>query len=276
MEGNGEEKVGDLGQLLREKRQQEGLSLEQAEATTKIRRKYIKALEESDFTALPEKVYVKGLLRNYALYLGLDPKEVRDLYESELRRTIEGEKIAGPPAFKSMDIPLAPPSWLTPDLVIGALLIVALLAFGAWAARQYLPHLLPSLVTPVSEVLSTPQASATSPPVLMPTSTPSPTFTPAPPVTPTLTPKVTSTPIIYQGVEVELRIVERTWLRVTVDGEVEFEGVLEKGAQRTWNGDSVALRCGNAGGVEVTVNGEDLGTLGERGQLVEREWTKEE
>ncbi|MEA3459928.1 MAG: DUF4115 domain-containing protein, partial [Chloroflexota bacterium] len=187
--------------------------------------------------------------------------------ESELEATAEGEA-AKLPSFKLMDIPLAPPSWLTPDLVIGALLILALLAFGAWAARQYLLPMLPVLSPSATE---TPTPSRTAPasavlPTISPTSLPA--------LTPTPTTAFTPTP--YRGVEVKLRVVERAWLKVTVDGEVEFTGVLEKGARRTWSGDeSIALRCGNAGGVEVTVNGEYLGPLGERGQVVEREWTKE-
>ncbi len=268
--------MGELGQLLLEKRQEKGLSLEQVEKATKIRGKHIKALEEGDFAALPERVYVKGLLRNYALYLGLDPKEVWELFEKEAEGAAEGE-MAKPSAFRPMNIPLAPPSWLTPGLLMAILLGVALLAFGAWAAYRYLPPLLPTIR---GEAPITPLATASKVPSA-PTSTPLPThtftFTPMP--TPSLTPVPTITPTSTKplyGVEVRLRVVERSWLRVTVDGRVEFEGILEKGAQRTWRGDSVALRCGNAGGVEVTVNGEDLGLLGERGQVVELKWTKSE
>jgi cytoskeleton protein RodZ len=77
-------------------------------------------------------------------------------------------------------------------------------------------------------------------------------------------------------VEVELRIVEYSWLRVIVDGEEVFAGSLEEGTTRTWRGrESIALRCGNAGGVEATVNGEPLGILGERGQVVDLEWLAE-
>lgn len=76
--------------------------------------------------------------------------------------------------------------------------------------------------------------------------------------------------------EVELKIVEYSWLRVIVDGEEAFAGSLEEGTTRTWRGrDSIALRCGNAGGVEATVNGEPLGILGERGQVVDLEWLAE-
>jgi len=81
---------------------------------------------------------------------------------------------------------------------------------------------------------------------------------------------------VSTGVEVELNIVEYAWLRVFVDGEEVFAGSLEAGTTRTFRGrESIALRCGNAGGVEATVNGEPLGLLGERGQVVELEWLAE-
>jgi len=53
-------------------------------------------------------------------------------------------------------------------------------------------------------------------------------------------------------------------------------GSLEADTTQVWSGqESVALRCGNAGGVEATVNGESLGLLGERGQVVDMEWFAE-
>lgn len=272
--------MGELGELLKEARQQKGLSLEQVEEATRIRRKYLQALEEENFGVLPAEVYVKGFLRNYAQYLDLDVEEVMALYAEKAAR---GEGASpSPDIFRPMSIPVSRPSWLTPDLVIGALLIVALLGFGAWAAwrylpplRQYLPLLLRTPTPPEPTATPMPSPSPTLSAALpLPTPTPPPTATPTPPPSPT--PTLTPTPRAPAGVEVELRIVERAWLRVVVDGEVAFEGALEAGSRRTWRGrESVALRCGNAGGVRVTVNGEDLGLLGERGQVVEEEWLAE-
>jgi len=270
--------MGELGELLKEARQQKGLSLEQVEEATRIRRKYLQALEEENYGVLPAEVYVKGFLRNYAQYLGLDVEEVMALY---VERASQGEGAPpSPDIFRPMSIPVSRPSWLMPDLVIGALLIVALLGFGAWAAwrylplwQQYLPLLFRTPTPPEPTATPMPSPSPTlSAALTLSTPTPPPTATPTPPPspTPTLTPRAPA------GVEVELRIVERTWLRVLVDGEVTFEGVLEAGSRRTWHGrESVALRCGNAGGVRATVNGEDLGLLGERGQVVEKEWLAE-
>ena len=74
----------------------------------------------------------------------------------------------------------------------------------------------------------------------------------------------------------QIKVIERAWLQVTVDDQ-ELPGELfQAGAEKEWKGDnSIYFICGNAGGVEVTVNGEELGILGERGQVVERTWTRE-
>ena len=122
--------MGDLGQLLREAREQKGVSLEEVEEATRIRQKFLQALEEEDYGALPAETYVKGFLRTYATYLELDPEELMAIYEG---REDEGKAALPQPGFfQPMDISMATPSWLTPDLVIGALLVVVLLAFGSW------------------------------------------------------------------------------------------------------------------------------------------------
>ena len=61
---------------------------------------------------------------------------------------------------------------------------------------------------------------------------------------------------------------------MTVDGEVSFEGILEAGQLETWiASERILIRCGNAGGLVVKVNGDDIGVLGEPEEVVTREWT---
>ena len=300
--------MGDLGQSLKEAREQKGVSLEEVEEVTRIRQKFLQALEEGNYGALPAETYVKGFLRTYAMYLELDPEEVLALYEG---RENEGKAALSQPGFfQPMDISMAAPSWLTPDLVIGALLIIVLLAFGSWAAWHYLPPTIktqllfwratatttPSPTATTSTEIVLPPATPTATPTTMPTTTPTemptatpttmptaaavvlPTSTPTgvPTSTPTRPPTRTPTPRVSTGIEVELNIVEYTWMRVIVDGDEVFIGSLEAGTTQTWRGrESVALRCGNAGGVEAIINGESLGLLGERGQVVDIEWLAE-
>jgi hypothetical protein len=74
--------VFELGNSLREARVRQGLEFSQVELATKIRAKYIRALEDEAFEILPSETYVKGFLRSYAEYLGLDGQLYVDEYNS--------------------------------------------------------------------------------------------------------------------------------------------------------------------------------------------------
>ncbi|MDP8910858.1 MAG: helix-turn-helix domain-containing protein, partial [Actinomycetota bacterium] len=62
----------EIGNSLREARLRQGMDIAAAEHATKIRGKYLRALEEEQFELLPAQTYIKGFLRNYAEHLGLD------------------------------------------------------------------------------------------------------------------------------------------------------------------------------------------------------------
>src|SRR5690348_6613171 len=72
-----------LPERLLEARKRKGVDLYRAERETKIRGRYLAALERGDYRDLPGGVYTKGFLRNYALYLGLDPDEVLSQWRRE-------------------------------------------------------------------------------------------------------------------------------------------------------------------------------------------------
>ena len=72
----------EIGNSLREGRQRQHLELSDIELTTKIRARYLRALEEESFDVLPAQTYVKGFLRTYADYLGLDGQLYVDEYNS--------------------------------------------------------------------------------------------------------------------------------------------------------------------------------------------------
>jgi cytoskeleton protein RodZ len=75
--------VSTLGEQLRAQRERKGISLDQAAADTRIREKFLRALEEGDHQALPGAVYTKGFLRNYAEYLDLETDGLIGLYQHE-------------------------------------------------------------------------------------------------------------------------------------------------------------------------------------------------
>jgi cytoskeletal protein RodZ len=84
--------VFEIGNSLREARMRRGIDFAQAELGTKIRGKYLRALEDEQFDVLPAQTYVKGFLRTYAEYLGLDGQLYVDEYNSRFVVGEEGEQ----------------------------------------------------------------------------------------------------------------------------------------------------------------------------------------
>ncbi len=64
-----------------------------------------------------------------------------------------------------------------------------------------------------------------------------------------------------------------SWLRVTVDGNVSMEGTFPAGTSKKFHGKNAVVRLGNAGGVEIYVDGKDVGKLGKSGDVVEHVFT---
>src|SRR5881394_3346090 len=92
----------EIGNSLREARVRQGLEYPQIELATKIRAKYIRALEDEQFELLPTGTYIKGFLRSYAEFLGLDGQLYVDEYNS---RHVVGEEDAPPRPRRSAPPP---------------------------------------------------------------------------------------------------------------------------------------------------------------------------
>jgi cytoskeletal protein RodZ len=116
-------------------RERKGVDLYRAERDTKIRARYLAALERGDYRELPGAVYTKGFLRNYALYLGLEPEEILNQWRRE-----RGD--AGPPQpVISVPRPLNQPRrglTFSPGVVVAALVTVIVIAVGAYLTVQVL------------------------------------------------------------------------------------------------------------------------------------------
>src|SRR5215218_561050 len=83
----------EIGSTLREARTRRELTLHDAQEATRIRLKHLAALEDERFDQLPEEVYVKGFLRAYADYLGLDG----ELFVAEFNSRLEANRPLPPP-----------------------------------------------------------------------------------------------------------------------------------------------------------------------------------
>jgi cytoskeletal protein RodZ len=124
--------VFEIGNSLREARERQGLGYPEIELATKIRAKYIRALEEEDFTSIPGDAYIRGFLRSYAEYLGLDGDVYVDEYAS---RFITSWRDELPPRPERRRIPRRERSIerRTVLLVLAGIAVVAILVFAAFS-----------------------------------------------------------------------------------------------------------------------------------------------
>ncbi|MBI4321037.1 MAG: helix-turn-helix domain-containing protein [Chloroflexi bacterium] len=253
--------MSTLGDILRSARQRQGISLAEAEAATKVHRKYLAALEEGSYDQLPAKVYGKGFLRSYADLLDLDKDELLRILESEWP---DAHPFTVQPETKHVSMP----STLTGGTIVVLLVILGVGFFGYYLYQQYALYARTSRATPASAL----QLAATQTPLARQNPSPGPTAIRSP-TPPTPVPVVT-TPRSDQ-ITVETKIVERSWLRVTTDDKLVFEGSLPEGTTQTWVAmEKIVVRTGNGAGVEVAVNGKKQGLMGSRGEVLEKQWTR--
>src|SRR5690606_40621480 len=95
--------MSEFGELLRHARSYKGVSLREAERATKINRHHLAALEREEFEELPPLIYARGIVRNYAQYLGLDPVAVLALFEEVHGQRSGGFRVV--PSTKPLNIP---------------------------------------------------------------------------------------------------------------------------------------------------------------------------
>jgi cytoskeletal protein RodZ len=267
-----------IGARLRQRREQLGRTVDEAERVTRIRTYYLEALEQDDLDSLPSPVQARGFLKNYAEYLGLPVEEILQQYAewTTPRRAIPilRPAPAGPPPTKPR--PAAAPSsvrrrWFSMDLVVAAVISVGTLGLLLWGGGR--------LMASLRQRTEQAQESA----FLIPTSTISPTATTAAsapieatpvPSGPTATSTLPPLPLPSGRVTLRLIAEQRAWVRVLVDGRQQFQGRVVPGDVLDYAADRVVeVSTGNGAGLRVSWNGQDMGVLGGLDEVVTRLWT---
>ena len=224
----------EIGSSLREARVRQGLDLLQVEADTKIRAKYLKALEEERFDLLPGDAYVKGFLRTYADRLGLDGQLYVDEYNSRFSLTEEAV-FAARPRRKSR------PSRLESHAVLIALagiVAVTMLVIAAWQLGGSSDG---GQATEPAETPATSVTDASSEPTSE-TATVSETVSDSEPITLVVAAKRgPSVAEVHRG---------------SATGELLYEGTLTKGQAKTFVAKKIWLRLSNPENLVLTVDGQ--------------------
>lgn len=283
--GDTDQGINSMGQTIRNQRERLGYVLRNVEDQIYIPERYLEAIEQGELDRLPSPVQGRGMVKNYAEFLGLDPDPLLLQYAETLQERYRAEN---PPAEKSSS-GITLPIWLR-RLVSGPLLMglsIILLVVGALVGSSFFVFGRQEAELP---------ATATIPgvaEVLLTSDTPLPSLSPSPEspgeidveVTLTLAEEAaeleeipataTINALTTKNVQVQLIILQRTWVRIVVDNDqVVFEGRLLPGTVETFEAENrLELLTGNAGGVEVIFNQQDLGVLGLYGEVVSRVYT---
>lgn len=226
--------MSDLGALLRKAREQRGYSLDDIQESTKIRKRYLEAIETGDYKVLPGSFYVRAFVKTYAETVGLDAEEVLRLYQKELPKSATSEIGTVEPRIQPKrrsvqhndrwgKVAVSVLMWAFP------ILIAAVIYIYYSNTKESNPD---ELVTPppiTSDMsTSTPAASIT------PTPTPSPTPTPTP--SPTVAVNLIETKSGKQyysvtpgtGHKLQIDVTGYVWIGVYPGTEAKGKGLLNK------------------------------------------------
>jgi cytoskeletal protein RodZ len=235
-----------LGDEFRSAREARGLTLSDVAEQIHIRSVYLNAIENEDWQSIGAPVYVRGFIRTYARFLALESEAA----VAQFNQTIPVERPAHANLPMQDERERSGPS---PWALIGVVIALALSAFAGyewWSFSQGSSAGTVSVATAAPAPSVTPVAQPAAPPAGSQAASPGPTL-----------------PNLHHALEI--RLTQRSWLRVSVDGATQLEGIYPAGTVRTFTGKLADVRVGNAGGVKITVDGRPPATLGKEGDVVE-------
>jgi cytoskeleton protein RodZ len=302
----------DIGAILRAAREDQGLTLADVEARTRIRTRILEGLENNEFDLVRGDPHLRGFLRNYALFLGLEARPILDSLGIRSQPLPQSRREAREARYLAEPLQSNPVPWGRILFTLGVLLLLGLAALYLWGPPTIRETLLAQIdrangIAAVPTTTITPIVPATSAPattdssnvitrtvtqtttIIEPFRSPTPseevaTAVPTatlPPRTPTpdrdatATAEASITPIVYEGIVLQAQFTEDSYIYLQVDQNPDliFDGVLPTGHNAEWTAnEEIYITIGNAGGVNVVLNGEDLGVLGEAGEVVEVTW----
>jgi cytoskeleton protein RodZ len=244
--------MSSLGIRLRELREAKGVSLDDIARSTRVGRRHLEALETDSWGELPAPVFVKGFIRAYCDFLDAPPDEALGLYREAAGVPAKPERV--------QSVMRTAPSRRVGPLMVSLVLFIALgaslfaLRIGLKSSEHPIPAMSGSAQSDASAVTSSTAIPLAAAPAIPAQPTPVPATEPKP-----------------EGQRLLIRAVEPTWIRVQVDEGQVAEELLQAGAVREWTAARrFVLTVGNAGGIEVDLNGRRIPALGARGAVIQK------
>jgi cytoskeleton protein RodZ len=282
------DEIESLGKYLKNQRESKRISLREVAKATRVREHILRAIEEDQHDLLPPATYVKGFLLAYAKYLRLDPNDVLFRYEGVLKGEPAapqspplprpGKRVSPtqPPKPKPKVPPAPPPKAEKKILlntkqtwVVAAVIVASLIVFYFFSPYSSKRPVEPIPEKPVSDGKPSPTPS---PPVAAATFIPEkkpaveekqPGVAPSAPVA-----AATSVPE-KKVLSLQLKAVEVTWVSVQADDQPAKEMTFKPGEGISVQASNrIRTILGNAGGIDLILNGKPLERVGRSGEVV--------
>ena len=267
-----------VGELLRKEREKQNLSIADVEKETSISQKYLVALEKGEYESLPGDVYTKGFIRNYSKFLGINGDELLAQFASErglsvpqqnaepvkaeekhevnktesigmkvkpgMGSTKESSKaFSSGDDFKSMN----ESSFNAKNIIMGLAGVVVVFLASIYVI--FSEDTTAPAEAPKQEAVQEVQKKEETKPAPAPLAT---------------------------EVKVKVKLLDKCWMQVVVDGKIAYEGTADGGLEMNWTGkDKIVINAGNAGAVDLYWNDKSVGLMGKIGEVVDRTLTKD-
>ena len=278
-----------VGDTLRREREKQHLTIKDVEQGTSIRALYIEAIENGNYDALPGDVYTKGFIRNYANFLHIDadacvqeysmgvlPPPEMDFTNADPEPPVANRSPRPQTQHRSVAVNKSGGS----GIGFAALALVVLIG-GAYfvfgfgddkTAAKSNEHRQPSYAALDAEKSTADDVTVNQGEPARFSARTDATGTAA--LGGTSAPAATAAPL--DKVEIVATFTGQCWTKVVADGQIVYEGTAEAGNKLTWEGkNTVAITVGNAGAIELTHNGKNIGKAGSMGQVVDKVFTKD-
>lgn len=273
-----------VGEKLKAARLDKGVSLEEVHKHTRIHLNVLRAIEDDTYINVSP-IYLRGFVKMYAQYLGIDPAALLKDHKEPLVTVTASDQEDKAVTFLKPPVRRSRP-WLNVRtvsvavaLLVGLLVLSGLVRFVAGAVSRFNARRAQQAAgAPARATAKTPPKATARPPA-KPSATPA--VRPARPVSradnapaapvagtaaqPPASPKSDISSPILMGIHAK----DDCWMQVKVDGKIVFQGVLNRGRMENWQArDKIELSLGSAGSVDLEINGERTLPLGRKGQVV--------
>lgn len=239
-----------IGSRLKKLRLEKGITLEEVCKKTKIHQNILKAIEEDSFVNLSP-VYIKGFLKIYCKLLGVNPHDYIPNYEESqgIVRSVSYTKKKPISLLKIVTLKLVSLKSIRIKKAVFIVILILIFIMGVFNLLGRVVSIkrgslskkvkLPAITTATAKIDNKSQITASH---------------------------KTKTPTT---IKLSIRAKENCWIQLKTDGHVVFQSILRKGRFESWEAkNKIELSLGNAGALDLEVNGRLISNLGRKGQVL--------